>query len=183
MIPIRSYRTSRAVRWSALPLALILALGILTQTGPAQAQGTERLGDFGDWSSFRFMEDGNPACYMASQPKKSEGQYKQRGEIYALVTHRPSEDRRNEVSFVAGYTFKKDSSVSVKIGSKTTKLFTQADTAWAADKETDEGLVKQMVRGNRMVVKGTSTRGTLTTDTYSLKGFTKAHQAIDKACP
>ena len=31
-------------------------------------------------------------------------------------------------------------------------------------------------------VEGVSSRGTLTTDTYSLSGFTKAHNAIDKAC-
>ena len=149
----------------------------------ALAQGTERLGDFGDWSAFRFYEDGKPACYMASQPKKSAGKYTQRGEIYALVTHRPAESRRDEVSFVAGYDFKKDSPVTVQVGNKTTKLFTQGDTAWAADKETDQALVKQMIRGSRMVVKGTSARGTVTTDTYSLKGFTKAHNSVDKACP
>ena len=34
-----------------------------------------------------------------------------------------------------------------------------------------------------MVVKGASSRGTATTDTYSLIGVTKAHGAIDKACP
>ena len=39
-----------------------------------------------------------------------------------------------------------------------------------------------MKKGNRMVVKGTSSRGTLTTDTFSLKGFTKAYGAIGKAC-
>ncbi len=33
-----------------------------------------------------------------------------------------------------------------------------------------------------MVVKGTSSRGTLTTDTYSLTGFSAALQSIDKAC-
>jgi hypothetical protein len=33
-----------------------------------------------------------------------------------------------------------------------------------------------------MIVKGTSSRGTLTTDTYSLSGFTAAFNAISKAC-
>ena len=39
-----------------------------------------------------------------------------------------------------------------------------------------------MRKGRTMVVTGTSTRGTLTTDTYSLSGFTKASRAIAKAC-
>ena len=39
-----------------------------------------------------------------------------------------------------------------------------------------------MIRGARLVVKGTSSRGTKTTDTYSLKGFSAAFKAIGKAC-
>ncbi len=178
-------RAMKAIRFfrSLLPV-LFLGLAVsLLNPAAARAQGTERLGDFGDWSAFKFFEDGKPACYMASQPKKSEGDYKKRGDVFALVTHRPAEGRRDEVSFVAGYTHKTDSTVQVKIGSKTTKLFTQGDTAWAADKETDQSVVKQMVKGSKMTVQGSSARGTLTTDRYSLKGFTKAHQAIDKACP
>ena len=43
-------------------------------------------------------------------------------------------------------------------------------------------LVNAMKRGNELVFKGTSERGTLTTDSYSLKGVTAAMKAIDKAC-
>jgi len=39
-----------------------------------------------------------------------------------------------------------------------------------------------MRAGLTMVVKGTSSRGTLTTDTYSLRGFTAAYDAMQKAC-
>ena len=43
-------------------------------------------------------------------------------------------------------------------------------------------LVRAMKSGNRMVVYGTSSRGTKTTDTYSLSGFTAMKKRIDKAC-
>ncbi len=33
-----------------------------------------------------------------------------------------------------------------------------------------------------MIVAGISSRGTLTTDTYSLNGFTAAYDAITRAC-
>ncbi|MHA1599872.1 MAG: invasion associated locus B family protein [Alphaproteobacteria bacterium] len=146
------------------------------------AQGIERLGDFGDWSSFQFTEDGNKACYMASQPKKAVGDYKKRGDIYAIVTHRPGEKLHDEVSILAGYSYKEGSTVQVVIGGKTFELFTQGDGAWAKDKKADKTLVKAMIKGSSMVVKGTSARGTKTSDTYSLKGFTKAYAAIGKAC-
>jgi hypothetical protein len=39
-----------------------------------------------------------------------------------------------------------------------------------------------MRAGSRLVAKGTSNRDTLTTDTYSLTGFSAAYNAINKAC-
>lgn len=160
----------------------MLALSLLTGVGEVAAQAIKRIGDFGDWSAFQFTEDGNAACYMASQPKKAEGDYSKRGEVYAIVTHRPAEGRRDEVSIVAGYVYEKDSWVEVTIDNTLFKLFTHEDGAWAPDKESDKKIVSAMIKGRSMVVKGVSSRGTLTTDTYSLTGFTKAHDAINKAC-
>lgn len=169
--------------WSKACRAILLALaGLAAIASPATAQGVERLGDFQDWAAFRFTEGGKKACYMASQPTKDEGKYNKRGDIYALVTHRPAEDRRDEVSFIAGYTFKKDSKVEVKIGASSFQLFTSDDGAWTANSDDDGQLVKTMIRGSSMVVRGTSSRGTKTKDTYSLKGFTAAYEKISEVC-
>lgn len=170
-----------------LRLSLIFAFAAAVSVSalapaPVSAQGIKRLGDFDDWSAFQFTENGNKACYMASQPKKAEGKYKKRGDVYAIVTHRPGEKLRDEVSILAGYSYKKDSEVRVIIGKKTYELFTQGDGAWAKDKKSDKILVKAMIKGSSMMVKGMSARGTKTTDTYSLKGFTNAYAAIGKAC-
>jgi invasion protein IalB len=173
------FRTTRSLLF-AISLTVPLAAAALLPA--ARAQGIESIGVFGDWSVFRFNEDGNPACYMSSEPTKATGDYKKRGEVYAIVTHRPAEKRIGEVSIIAGYSYKKESAVEVTIGGQGFELFTQDDGAWAPDGAGDKKLVQAMRKGNRMVVKGTSSRGTLTTDTYSLKGFTKAYRAIGKAC-
>jgi hypothetical protein len=162
--------------------AVLSFLVLLMVATPAGAQGVERLGDFTDWSAFRFEENGQPACYIASQPKKDEGKYTKRGKIYAIVTHRPAEKRVGEISFKAGYTYKKDSAVKVAVDKKSWTLFTDGENAWAPSPEEDRALVKAMRAGSRMVVKGTSSRGTATTDTYSLLGFSKAYAAIGQAC-
>ncbi len=162
---------------------LLIAASLTALLGAAaQAQGIKRIGDYGDWSAFQFSEDGNPACYMSSEPTKASGDYTKRGDIFAIVTHRPAEKRIGEVSIIAGYSYKKDSAVEVAIGKQTFELFTQDDGAWALDSASDKKLVQAMRKGNKMVVKGTSSRGTPTTDTYSLKGFTKSYRAISKAC-
>ncbi len=167
---------------------LIVAISLAALFGPtalhpvAQAQGIELVGTFGDWSAFQYSEDGNPTCYMSSEPSKASGDYTKRGDVFAFVTHRPAEKRIGEVSIVAGYPYQKDSAVEVAIGKQTFELFTQDDGAWARDEARAKKLVQAMRKGNKMVVKGTSARGTLTTDTYSLRGFTKSYRAIGKAC-
>ena len=60
---------------------------------------------------------------------------------------------------------------------------TEGERAWPRDPRDDNKLVRAMKGGLNMVVTGRSTRGTKTTDTYSLLGFTAAMNAIDKACP
>ncbi len=165
----------------ARQLMLGLMLGLLP-AGPAAAQAIERISDHKDWSAFRYKEDGETVCYMASTPKKAEGDYDSRGDVFAIVTHRPASNRIGEVSVSAGYSYKKESSVRVKIGARSWDFFTNGASAWAPTAVEDKAIVKAMRAGSSMVVKGTSSRGTLTTDTYSLLGFSKALGAINKAC-
>lgn len=164
------------------PLLVAAALSAALSAGEARAQSIERLGDFSDWSAFKYMEDGKPICFMASEPTKAEGNYTKRGEIHAMVTHRPAENRVDEVSIQAGYSYKENVPVDVQVGSMKVRLFTEGESAWTVDKDTDKKLVQAMIKGSTMVVQGTSSRGTNTKDTYSLSGFTRAYQAISQAC-
>jgi hypothetical protein len=165
--------------------ALVLVTAALVLAGPATraaAQDVEYLGTNRDWHAFQYMENGNRVCYMASRPTEEEGDYSRRGDVFVLVTHRPAEDSTNVVSFIAGYTYQPGSEVNVTIGGDTFSLFTEGDTAWARDAATDQRLINAMRRGADMVVRGTSSRGTLTTDTYSLFGFTATLEQISEAC-
>ena len=158
-----------------IPVSVISAL-------PALAQEAKLIDSFGNWEAYRESDGGKAVCYVGSQPKKASGKYKKRGESYVLVTHRPADNSFGVVSIKAGYTYQETSEVDVSIGDATFKLFTDAGHAFAYDDKTDKALIEAMARGARMVIRGTSSRGTLTTDTYSLKGFTAAFKAIGKAC-
>ena len=149
----------------------------------AKASVPELLGEYGDWSAFFYKDSGGLVCYMASTPKKDEGKYAKRGEIYASITHRPKEKSFDVVNFVAGYTYKSGAKIEIKIGNKTfTNLFTDKDQAWALNDVADKELVAAMKQGERMIVHGMSGKGTPTKDTYSLKGFTSAYKAITAKC-
>lgn len=161
---------------------LLVVAFALVLTFPALADEPKLLSTHGDWTAYSFKEGTGNVCYMASQPKKSEGNYKKRDQVFALVTHRPAENTKNVFSYIAGYTYQPGSEVDLKIDDKTFKLFTHKDMAWAKDAETDNKITDAIRKGSSMVVKGTSSRGTATTDNFSLKGTGGAHDAIGKAC-
>ena len=164
--------------WTAsLSLASLPAI-----TGQATAQQPKQIGTYNAWSAFTYQENGGIVCYRVSEPTKDEGDYTRRGKIYTLVTHRPAKKSLGVVSVIAGYQYKEGSEISVNIGGTTYKLFTVDDHAWAATAQEDKQLVEAMKKGSTMVIKGASSRGTETTDTYSLSGFTKAYEEIGKAC-
>lgn len=146
------------------------------------ASEPELLGEHGDWKAYMFMENNGKVCYMVSQPKKHEGDYTQRGDIFALVTHRPAEGNKNVFSYIAGYTYKAGSEVTARANNQTFTLFTQDDSAWAPDQDTDNRLAEAIRRGSTLIVQGTSARGTLTTDTFGLKGSSDAHKTISEEC-
>ncbi len=149
---------------------------------PATAQDVKVLTTSGKWTAYTYQEDGKNVCYMASKPIKSEGAYKARGEVLTLVTHRPGENATDVVSVVAGYAYQPDSDVAVQIGSRKFTLFTFGERAWARDNQTDKTIVQTMVKGTSLTIRGNSSRGTPTIDTYSLQGFGGAYKAINDAC-
>ena len=158
--------------------ALFLTLFFFT-LDPVKSE--TRIGIYGDWEAFVGNEGGNPVCFIGSSPIKMKGIYKTRGQTYILITHRPYVKENNVVMVAAGYKFKKGSKAWITIGKIETELFTEASNAFASN-ESDKTLIKLMIKSSIMVVKGVSSRGTLTTDTYSLRGFTAAYKSINKRC-
>ncbi len=186
MLPIRAIRRTAgaAARLPALAPALALAIPLLAIASQASAADPRLLGTFKDWNAFAFEEKGTKVCYISSQPKKKEPAAAKRGDVYVLVTHRPAEKTLDVVSFIAGYPFKKESETVLDVGGKSFKLFTDGETAWARDADTDKAITAAIrdTKGKPMTVKGTSGRGTKTTDTYSLDGAVQAYDAINQAC-
>lgn len=152
------------------------------KTQSAAKSETKRIGSFSGWDAYEHTDKGAKLCYLHAQPEKKEPAAAKRGEIYILVTHKPKEKIRNEVSIYFGYPLKEQAAAQAVIGTATIEMFTHQEAAWAADAATDQKLVEALRKGKTLVVKGESTRGTKTTDTYDLNGFAAALQAIDKAC-
>ncbi|WP_207480747.1 invasion associated locus B family protein [Arenibaculum pallidiluteum] len=175
-------RPALRLRPLAAPFAAALLATFLAAAGPAAAQEPKSLGTSRDWAALALDEGSRKTCYIVSQPKNQEGNFTRRGQPFLMVTHRPSEKSLDVVSVLAGYSFQPGSEVTIQVGNQNFRLFTDGDSAWARDDSTDRQLVQAMRGGQTAVVRGTSSRGTKTTDTYSLAGFSASYQAINQAC-
>ena len=165
---------------SALFFAAIVVAGSVA--GEAQAQ--EELSKNGAWAAFTYKESGELTCYMYAQPTKKEGNYKKRGAPNAMITRRRSSSAVEEVSVTSGYPYKDGSPIKVQIDGRGFKFgIVQDEHAWADNADEDKAAVQAMIRGNKLTVRGTSRKNTYSLDSYSLKGFSKTHKAIVKACP
>ncbi len=164
-------------------LAVIILLALFAF--PLTAESAEKaLGAFKGWEAYSFEESGKTVCVVWGKPDKSQGKYKKRGDIRVFIAHRiwARPKRVNEISFEAGYSFKKDGEATVTIDGKKFGLFTDGDTAWNRSAQDDAAMARAMRVGKKMIIEGVSSRGTKTKDTYSLFGFTAAHNAINKTC-
>lgn len=148
------------------------------------AQG-KLINSYRKWDAMRASDKGFEMCYTISTPTKWRASKKgaRRGDIYFTVTSRPRFKIKDQVNAIVGYTLRSGSEVSITIdGKHRFKLFTEGGGAWAYAPRDDSRLVAAMKAGSTMVVTGTSSRGTRTTDTYSLSGFTAASNAVNKRC-
>ena len=163
--------------------ASILAAAALTVcAATANAATPNELGTFKSWVALQQGTRADRVCYIYAEPLSKKGRYTKRGDVYVQVVHAPAEKRRNEVLFIAGYTYKRNSTVNVNVDGRRFVLSTEKGLAWNPGSKGDLDMIRAMRRGRRMVVRGRSLRGTLTTDTYSLSGFTAAYRAASRAC-
>jgi invasion protein IalB len=146
----------------------------------------KELGNYEAWTSVELTQSSSKICYMFARPASSEPKSLKRGDVMLTITHRPAIKRRDEVSFQAGYPYKKGETVAVDIDGKKFQFFTRPDVdpdaAWAQDPAADKAIVTALKNGKTLKVQGASAKDTKTTDVFKLAGFTKAYAEIGKAC-
>lgn len=157
-----------------------IALGL----GAGTAQAQDLLGTHEHWSAWQDSDATGQLCYISSEPQDAQPTNVRRSPIYFLVTHRQGTGERNEVSNILGYPTDDTADATASIDGRSYPLLTDSELEAAFLTLPDQpGFVEAMKAGSELVVKAVSTRGTHTTDTYSLLGVTAALADIDEACP
>jgi Invasion associated locus B (IalB) protein len=164
------------------------ALGVATismmATGVFAQESTNRVATMTDWNV--FTEESPKECWGVSKPKETVNTREgapvsvRRGDILLFVTFRPG--KPGEISFTGGYPFAGGSTVDVAIDGNSFQLFTDGEWAWPGSAEDDAALLAAMKQGTTAVMKARSGKGTETSDTFSLRGFTAAMEDAEKRC-
>jgi hypothetical protein len=61
-------------------------------------------------------------------------------------------------------------------------MYTQGDGAWVKNAADESQLVDAMRKGADAIVKAITSKGTRTTDTFSLKGISQALERVAQEC-
>ena len=131
--------------------------------------------EMGKWNFIKEVD----YCFIGSAPVETDlPESKQRGITYILV-YRINKSKNAIVQIAAGYPYKKDQNVDVTIDNVQFDFYSDDDTAWSND---DNKVIFAMKKGIKLTVNGESSRGTKTTDIYTLKGFTAAYNQLFNDC-
>ncbi|MGE3529140.1 MAG: invasion associated locus B family protein [Methyloceanibacter sp.] len=150
-------------------------------TTPALAQEVTRLEQYKDWTA--YAGKGTPkVCFAVAKPTESSPKNVKRGPILFYISQWPGDKVTNEISVKMGYPFSEGAKTTVTIGSEKFEMFTKDEGAFVEKPEMETKLIEAMKSGNSMKIQGKSSRGTATTDTYSLNGLSDALDRAAKEC-
>lgn len=172
------------VSWFARAMAG--SLMALMATGVAAQESTNQVAAKTAWSVF---EDQNPReCWAVSSPtetvNKKDGRVVavRRGDILLMTFYRPGAGVKGQLAFTGGYPFASGSTVNLNVSGNSFELFTEGEWAWPASAADDAKIISALKRGADATLTARSSRGTQTSDTFSLMGFTAAVEEAEKRC-
>jgi hypothetical protein len=157
---------------------------------------------FGDWGVYQSRVSKGRVCYTLAQPKERQPADLKRDPAYAFISDRPSEGVRNEVSFIMGFEVANAPDASAEgdsaekgkkkkpaikgatatVGDQTFDLLAKASNLWVKNAAKEGELVDEMRKGAKLEVRAMSKKGNVTTDVYSLAGFSQAMERVLKDC-
>lgn len=165
----------------ALPLALsvsAVAAPHHAAAKPAASSKPKELGKFGDWTAAVYEQSGKKICYAFTRAESSKPALPERGPVILTVTERPG--AAESIAMEAGFTYPPKATVTVQVDPKKLDFYTAGHNAFARDSKAAEAAFE---RGATAEAHSPAPHGKDVVDSFSLKGFTDAHDAILKVCP
>ncbi|MEJ1976049.1 MAG: invasion associated locus B family protein [Acetobacteraceae bacterium] len=145
---------------------------------PAPPPPPRSIGKFEEWTAATHQEAGQTVCYAFTRAVSSSPPLPGRGDVVLTVTQRPG-GVRDAVAISAGFAYAPNAEVSLQVDQTNLSFYTAQRSAFARD---GHAAVLAFAHGRQAVAKSPSLRNTVVTDTFSLRGFSPAFAAVNKAC-
>ena len=162
-------------------LLLFVAAGLTVAAAPQhharRLNAPSAIGHFDDWRAATHLEGGRTVCFAYTRAATSMPMLRGRGDVVLTVTERPSSE--DAVALSAGFAYPRDASVPLQLGQGQFDFYTAQRSAFARD---GHAVVAAFGHQTRAVAVSPAPRGGDVTDTFSLKGFPAALEAVRRAC-
>jgi len=146
---------------------------------PASAPaGPKQIGKFEDWIAATHQESGATVCYAFTRAQTSAPAIAGRGPVIVTITQRPT--LRDAVAMEAGFAYADKAAVTLHVDQTALDFYTDKRNAFARD---GKAVAAAFAKGAKAIAKSPGPKGVAVQDTFSLKGFSDAYKAINKACP
>ncbi len=157
------------------------------QSGAAGADTTKtgkpsQLASYGDWGVFLAQGEKSKTCYALATPKDRAPPGLKRDPAYVFISNRPGENVREEVSIIMGFPMK-EAGARAEVAGSGFALIAKGANAWIKNQAEEAKFVDALKKGSKLIVKASSLKGHVTTDSYSLAGLSQALERVAKECP
>ena len=147
----------------------------------ASSAAPKAIGKFDDWEAATHAESGETICYAFTRATSSTPSVPGRGpgssDVVLTVTQRPG--MRDVVAISAGFAYAPGAEVTVQTDAGSFPFYTAQRSAFARD---GHAVVAAFGKSAKAVAKSPGPHGAEVTDSFSLRGFSPAYAAVNKAC-
>ncbi len=150
-----------------------------TKATDSKPGAPKSIGKFDDWQAATYQEAGQTVCYAFTRPASSQAQPAIAGRTEVVLTVTQRAGLRDAVALSAGFAYAANAEVPVQADQTTLQFYTSQRSAFARD---GHAAIAAFQKSRAAVAKSPAPRGTVT-DNFSLRGFSAAYAAINKACP
>jgi hypothetical protein len=141
-----------------------------------------QIASFGDWGAFLAEGGKEKTCYALAQPKERVPSELKRDPAYVFISNRPGENIHNEVSIMMGFPMKNGGEAEADVSGTSFDLISKGTNAWIKNPAQEAEFIKALKKSAKLIVKATSTKGHVTTDSYSLAGLSQALESVEREC-
>lgn len=172
-----------SIRPAVMAVCAVLTLGLMLPSS-AQAQEPTFVEQSRDWDVFTTTIEGARACFIVSKPRTYDPMPESRhGDVFFYLTRRPAASVTAEPLILVGYSFAEGSQVTATVGASNFTFLTQGPRAFLNNPAEGANLLAAMRAGSELRVRGTSSRGTNVTYSFSLSGVTAGTNRTAADCP